>query len=231
MSTGEVTLAERVTPETVTTATATATAARRRLHYAGRLAVLVAGLWCFALGIVLTLQSGLGLGPWDVFHQGAAARVGLSFGRTSIVVGFVVLLLAWWLGLRPGIATVLNMILVGAFIDLIVALGLVPDFAGRPWLTRLAVDIAGVLVVGIGTAFYIKADLGAGPRDGLMLVLAQRAGGRVALVRAALEVTVLIVGWFLGGTLGLGTLVFAFGIGPAVALAFRLFRVTVTHHT
>lgn len=230
MSTGEVTLAERVTPETVTTPTATATAARRRLHYAGRLAVLVAGLWCFALGIVLTLQSGLGLGPWDVFHQGAAARVGLSFGRTSIVVGFVVLLLAWWLGLRPGIATVLNMILVGAFIDLIVAFGLVPDFAGRPWLTRLAVDVAGVLVVGIGTAFYIKADLGAGPRDGLMLVLAQRAGGRVALVRAALEVTVSIVGWFLGGTLGLGTLVFAFGIGPAVALAFRLFRVTVTHH-
>jgi uncharacterized membrane protein YczE len=159
--------------------------AARTLRYTGRLAVLIAGLFCFALGIVLTLHSRTGLGPWDVFHQGLANRTGLSFGGASIGVGFGILLLAWALGVRPGVATVLNMILVGAFIDLILWRGFVPDFAGRPWPLRVAVDVAGVAVVGIGSAFYIKANLGAGPRDGLMLGLARRAGGRVAPVRAA----------------------------------------------
>ncbi len=197
------------------------------LRYAGRLAVLVAGLFCFALGIVLTLKSRLGLGPWDVFHQGLAGRLGLTFGLASIGVGFAVLLLAWALGTRPGVATVLNMVLVGAFIDLIDFLGFVPDLAGQPFLARLAMDVGGVAVVGVGTAYYIKANLGAGPRDGLMLGLARRAGGRVALVRAAIELTVLAIGFLLGGTAGLGTLVFALGIGPAVAVAFRVFRVEV----
>lgn len=201
--------------------------AARALRYSGRLVVLVAGLFCFALGIVLTLQSRLGLGPWDVFHQGLSERLGLSFGLASIVVGFAVLLLAWALGTRPGVATVLNMVLVGAFIDLIDFLGFVPDLAGQPFLARLAMDVGGVAVVGVGTAYYIKANLGAGPRDGLMLGLARRAGGRVALVRAAIELTVLAIGFLLGGTAGLGTLVFALGIGPAVAVAFRVFRVEV----
>ena len=202
-------------------------AAGGRPRYAGQLAVLIAGLFCFALGIVLTLQSHLGLGPWDVFHQGLSGRLGLSFGLASIVVGFAVLLLAWALGTPPGLATVLNMILVGAFVDLILWLGFVPDLTGRPFFPRLAMDVAGVAVVGVGTAFYIKANLGAGPRDSLMLGLARRAGGRVAAVRAAIELTALTIGFLLGGTAGLGTLVFAFGIGPAVAVAFRLFRVRV----
>jgi uncharacterized membrane protein YczE len=206
---------------------ATAGAAARPRAYAGRLVVLVAGLFCFALGIVLTLQSRLGLGPWDVFHQGLASRLGLTLGLTSIGVGAVVLALAWRLGLQPGVATVLNMLLVGGFIDLINWLGFVPDVGSHPWAVRLAVDVLGVIVVGIGSALYIKADLGAGPRDGLMLVLARRAGGRVAPVRAALELTVLAGGVLLGGTAGLGTLIFALGIGPAVALAFRLFRIDV----
>lgn len=201
--------------------------AMRGLRYTGRLIVLIAGLFCFALGIVLTLQSRLGLGPWDVFHQGLANRLGLPFGRTSILVGFGVLMLAWALGIRPGVATVLNMLLVGGFIDLILWLGLVPDFAGWSWLVRLAVDVSGVAVVGIGSAFYIKANLGAGPRDGLMLGLARRAGGRVAPVRAAIELSVLAVGFLLGGKAGLGTLIFALGIGPAVSVAFRLFRIRV----
>jgi uncharacterized membrane protein YczE len=198
---------------------------RGRLGYAGRLVVLVAGLFCFASGIVLTLHSGLGLGPWDVFHQGLARHLGWTFGMTSIAVGFAVLLLAWALGMRVGVATALNMTLVGAFIDLINATGLVPYFGSHRWPVRLLVDLAGVAVVGIGSAFYIKANLGAGPRDGLMLELASRAGGRVALARWALEVSVLAIGFLLGGDVGLGTVVFAFGIGPAVALAFRLFRI------
>ena len=199
----------------------------RSLRHAGRLVVLLAGLFCFSLGIVLTLQSQLGLGPWDVLHQGIARQLGISFGMTSIGVGFGVLVLAWLLGLRVGLGTVLNMALIGAFIDLISLIGLVPDFGGRSWFPRLAVDVAGVLTVGIGSALYIKADFGAGPRDGLMLVLARRAGGRVATVRAAIELTVLAAGALLGGTVGVGTLVFALGIGPAVGLAFRVLGVGV----
>lgn len=221
---------DSMAPSTVQQGTREVAAGSRipsRLRYIGRLAVLIAGLFCFALGIVLTLQARLGLGPWDVLHQGLANRTILSFGQTSIGVGFCILVLAWALGIRPGVATVLNMLLVGAFVDLILWIGLVPDFAGRPWLLRLVVDIAGVALVGIGSAFYIKANLGAGPRDGLMLGLARRAGGRVAPVRAAIELTVLTAGFLLGGKVGLGTLIFALGIGPAVGIAFRLFRIRV----
>lgn len=193
-----------------------------------RLVTLLTGLFCFSVGIVLTLRSGLGLGPWDVLHQGLARHLPISFGVASILVGFVVLLSAWALGQRPGIGTVLNMLLVGAFIDLINWTGIVPSFAGRHWTLRLLVDVVGVAVVGLGSAWYIKARLGAGPRDGLMLVLARATGGRVAAARAALELSVLIAGFLLGGTAGIGTLVFAFGAGPAVGLSFRLLRVPAT---
>ncbi len=192
---------------------------------AGRLLVLVSGLACFSLGIVLTLRSHVGLGPWDVFHQGVSQRLGISFGTANLVVGFCILLLAWTLGARPGLGTVLNMLLVGAFVDGISASGIVPDLAGQalPW--RILMDLAGVAVVGIGTAFYIRANFGAGPRDGLMLVVSRRVGGRVSVVRGAIELAALGIGFLLGGTAGLGTLIFALGIGPAVGLAFRLFGV------
>jgi uncharacterized membrane protein YczE len=192
-----------------------------------RLALLLLGLACFSLGLVVTLQSQVGLGPWDVFHQGVSRRLGISFGTASIAVGFAILLLAWALGATPGIGSVANMALVGAFVDLYLFLGLVPDFAGRPFALRLLVDCVGVAIVGVGTALYIKANLGAGPRDGLMLTLARRSGGRVGVIRAAIELAALAVGFVLGGTAGLGTLVFALGIGPAVGVAFRVFGVKV----
>lgn len=190
-----------------------------------RFVTLLAGLFCFSAGIVLTLRSGLGLGPWDVLHQGLARHLPMSFGVASILVGFVVLVSAWALGQRPGIGTVLNMLLVGAFIDLINWTGIVPSFGDRHWAIRLLVDMIGVALVGLGSAWYIKAQLGAGPRDGLMLVLARQLGGRVGAARAALELSVLVVGYLLGGAVGIGTLVFALGAGPAVGLSFRLLRV------
>lgn len=199
----------------------------RRGGFVSRIVTLLAGLVCFSFGIVLTLHSGLGLGPWDVLHQGLARHFPMSFGAASILVGFVVLASAWALGQRPGVGTVLNMLLVGAFIDLINWTGILPSFGDRHWAVRLLVDMLGVALVGLGSAWYIKARLGAGPRDGLMLVLARQAGGRVAAARAALELSVLLVGYLLGGTVGIGTLVFAFGAGPAVGLSFRLLRVPV----
>ncbi len=195
-----------------------------------RLLTVVGGLACFSFGIMLTLQSRVGLGPWDVFHQGLANRLGLAFGTASIIVGFAILLLAWALGSRPGLATVLNMLLVGGFVNLFTAIGLVPDFGGAPLPLRIVIDIIGVLVVGFGTALYIKAKLGAGPRDGLMLSLARRTGGRVSIVRGAIELCALAIGFLLGGTAGIGTLIFALGAGPAVGLAFRLLRVEVASY-
>jgi uncharacterized membrane protein YczE len=192
---------------------------------AGRMIILIGGLACFSLGLVLTYKSHVGLGPWDVFHQGLARHLGISFGTANIVVGGCILLLAWALGARPGVATVLNMLLVGGLFDLFNALGVVPDVAGRPLALRVGVDLAGVAVVGVGTALYIKANLGAGPRDGLMLALTRRVGGRVSVVRAAIELSALGVGFLLGGTAGIGTLIFALGIGPAVGVAFRVLGV------
>lgn len=192
-------------------------------------AIVIAGCACFAFGLILTLRAHAGLSPWDVLHQGLARRLGLDFGTVNIIVSLAVLGLAWKLGARPGVGTVLNALQVGGCVNLYNALGLVPDLAGASWPARLLLDGAGILLVGIGTGFYIKGGLGAGPRDSLMVTLARRFGGRVAPVRAAIELTALLIGMLLGGAAGIGTLLFALGIGPAVTLSFRLFRLRVAH--
>lgn len=191
----------------------------------GQIALLIGGLFLFALGIVLTLRSGLGLGPWDVLHQGLSLHLPLTFGQAGILAGGLVLLLAVLLGERPGPGTIANMIMIGVFIDLILWAGWVPDLNAEGGVVRLVLDVLGVLTVGVGSALYIKAGLGAGPRDGLMLAVSRLSGRRVGVARTAIELSVLVLGWLLGGTVGLGTAVFAFGIGPAVQLAFGLFRV------
>jgi uncharacterized membrane protein YczE len=195
-----------------------------------RMAILIGGLLCFAFGIVLTLNSGVGLGSWDVFHQGLARRTGLTIGQANTIVGAFILLLAWALGARPGIATVLNMLLIGVFVDFFLRLGVVPTFVAAPLPLRVLVDVVGVAVVALGTACYIKANLGAGPRDGLMLALTRRIGWRVSVIRAAIELTVVAFGFLLGGTAGIGTLIFAFGIGPLIGVSFRLFKMDIKKH-
>jgi len=195
-----------------------------------RMTILIGGLLCFAFGIVLTLKAGVGLGSWDVFHQGLARKTGLTIGQANTIVGAFILLLAWALGSRPGVATVLNMLLIGVFVDLFLRLGIVPDLAAAPLPLRVLVDVIGVAVVALGTACYIKANLGAGPRDGLMLALTRRIGGRVSVIRAAIELTVVAFGFLLGGTAGIGTLIFAFGIGPLIGVTFRLFKMDIKKH-
>ncbi|MDQ3856320.1 MAG: hypothetical protein M3281_08025 [Chloroflexota bacterium] len=205
--------------------TAATPPASRRLTQLSSLPLLVFGLFLFALGIVLTLHSGLGLGPWDVLHQGLSEQIGLTFGQTSILVGGVLVVLTVLLGERPGLGTVLNMLLIGLFIDLIRSTGLVPYAVSHGFALRLGMDCAGVGTVGVGSALYIKAGFGAGPRDSLMLALRRLTGVRVGVARTCIEVTALVTGYLLGGTVGLGTAVFALGIGPAVDLAFRAFNV------
>jgi uncharacterized membrane protein YczE len=185
-----------------------------------RLVSLVAGLFVFALGVVFFLESRLGLPPWDVLHQGIANHTPLSFGVAIEVVGVAVLLLAWLLGAPPGVGTVANAVLVGGFVALIQPLHVAHELSGFPLAGRLALLVAGLVLFGVGTALYIGAGLGAGPRDSLMLVGARRLHTRVGVVRTAIEVTALGVGVLLGGRVGIGTVLFAALIGPSVEASF-----------
>ena len=184
-----------------------------------RLPGLLVGLVLFGVGIALMAASGLGLGPWEVLHQGIANRTGLALGTVSILVGIPVLALWWPLGERPGIGTVLNIALIGVATN--VTLPLLPRPADA--LTQLAMSVGGVLVIGMGSGLYLAADLGPGPRDGLMTGLHHRFGWSIRRARTGIELIVLVVGFLLGGTVGLGTILFAFGIGPVVQAFLRVF--------
>ena len=184
-----------------------------------RLPGLLLGLVLFGIGIAMMAQAGMGLGPWEVFHQGIARMTGLQLGTVSILLG-IPILLAWYpLGERPGVGTVVNIVLVGTATN--VALGAVPAVDGQP--QQLLLMLAGVVTIAIGSGLYLAADLGPGPRDGLMTGLHFRFGWSIRRSRTAVEVSVLILGFLLGGTVGLGTVVFALGIGPMVQVALRVF--------
>jgi uncharacterized membrane protein YczE len=185
-----------------------------------RWTALVGGLFLFAVGIVLLLESKLGLSPWDVLSQGIAKHSPLTFGNANIATALVVLVIAWALGARIGPGTVANALLIGLFIDGLLELDVVKRVSHEPLAVRGAALVGGIAVIGIASALYIGAALGAGPRDSLMLVLSRRSGLRVGIVRTALEVSVTVAGFALGGTVGIGTLAFALGIGPAVEAAF-----------
>lgn len=176
-----------------------------------RLAHLIVGLVLFGIGIGLMLQSDLGVPPWDVLHQGLARRFGMSVGVWSIIVSLGVLVL--WLPLREpyGLGTLFNAVIIGVVID-VTALVL-PEANSTG--VALVMLIGGVVLIGLASGLYIGANFGPGPRDGLMTGIARR-GPSIRLTRAVIEIAVLTAGWILGGTLGIGTLVFALGIGPLV---------------
>lgn len=179
---------------------------------------LLIGLSGYGLSMAMMVRSGLGLDPWDVFHQGLALRTGMTIGLASAVVG-VAVLLAWIpLRNRPGIGTIANVIVIAVTVD--VALLLIPTPTSLA--VRIALMLGAVLLNAFSTVLYIGAGLGPGPRDGLMTGLVVRTGRSVRLVRTTIEVSVLTVGWLLGGTVGVGTVVYAFGIGPLVQLFVRL---------
>ena len=188
---------------------------------APRLPRLLLGLVTFGLGIALRAEAGLGLGPWEAFHQGISRQTGLELGTVSILLGVPILLLWWPLGERPGIGTVLNVVLIGTSTN--VGLALLPSPPDDALLVRLAMMLGGVVVIAVGSGLYLSTDLGPGPRDGLMTGLHHRFGWSIRRARTAIEVTVLVIGWLLGGTVGLGTVVFAFGIGPLVQVTLRWF--------
>ncbi len=197
---------------------------RRSGAAARRWARLLLGLWLFAVGTFMTLESGLGLSPWDVLNDGLRRRTPLSFGAAVILVGVVLVVVTTAAGMRPGPGTITNMLLIGAFIDVLLALGITSGASTWPYWAKVVLTIAGIVLVGLGTALYIGAGLGAGPRDGLMVLVATRARVRVGVARALVEGTAFLGGALLGGSVGLGTVLFALGIGPAVDIWFRVFR-------
>jgi uncharacterized membrane protein YczE len=187
-----------------------------------RVPLLLFGLALFAGGIVALLESRLGLSPWDVLHQGLSRHTPLTFGEANIAVSTVVLASAWALGARIGVGTVANAVLVGSLVQLLTSLGAVAGLAHDPLAVRIVLLVAGLALMGVGTALYLGAGLGAGPRDSLMVVGARRTRFRIGIVRAALELCALAAGVALGGTFGVGTIAFALGIGPSVELSFWL---------
>jgi uncharacterized protein len=171
---------------------------------------------------VLIYESKLGLSPWDVLNQGVARHSPLSFGVANICISLLVLLLGWALGGKPGWGTLANAVLVGATVQGLTSIDAVTDLAHEPVGIRIVLLLAGVALIGPATAFYIAADFGAGPRDTLMLVGSRRTGQCVGIVRAVLELCALGCGIALGGTFGVGTIVFALGVGPVIEASFWL---------
>lgn len=186
-----------------------------------RLPQLIGGLFLYGIGLALMVRAGIGVAPWDVLSQGVALQTGLPFGLVTNLVGAAVLLL--WIPIRqkPGLGTVLNVLMIGTSAE--VGLWLIPVL--EELVPRVLLFAAGLLVTAIATGLYIGARFGPGPRDGLMTGIHHRWGVRIWIVRTAIEVTVLTIGWLLGGNVGVGTLAFALLIGPLVQVTLPLLRV------
>jgi uncharacterized protein len=173
------------------------------------------GLALFGLGEGLLIVSAVGASPWSVLAQGIYLNVGFSVGLITVLISVVVLILWIPLNQKPGIGTILNALIIGLMID--VCINFVPT--PENFISQLFLAIIAVFTVGLGGGIYLVANLGAGPRDGLMIGLQKKTNYPIAAVRAFLEISVMSIGWYLGGTVGVGTLLFAFGIGPCVALS------------
>ncbi|MGA5876549.1 YczE/YyaS/YitT family protein [Streptomyces cellulosae] len=188
-----------------------------------RLFQLYAGLALYGASSALLVRSGLGLEPWNVLHQGLSERTGLSMGVVLTALGALILLLWIPLRQRPGLGTVSNVLVIGAAMD--ATLAVVPD--AHNMAVRVALMVSGIVLNGAATGLYIAARFGPGPRDGLMTGLNRRTGVSVRLVRTAIEITVVVTGFLLGGTVGVGTLLYAVAIGPFAQLFLRVFAVPV----
>lgn len=187
--------------------------------FARRLAQLLLGLFLYGMGISLMVRASVGIAPWDVLTQGLSEQTGLSFGLLTNLIGLAVLLLWIPIRQRPGLGTVLNVLLIGPSAQF--GLWLFPAFEGLA--QQVPAFVAGLSVLALATGMYIGADFGPGPRDGLMTGLHRRTGWPIGVVRTGIEASVLLAGWVMGGDAGWGTLAFALAIGPMCAITMRWF--------
>ena len=184
--------------------------------------LLCFGLIIFGLGEGLLIISTIGASPWNVLHQGLALNLGLSVGTWAFLISLIVLLLWFFLDEKIGMGTILNFIIIAIMIDLTIFFCKAPEL----WINQFLLSVISVLMVGLGSGIYLIARLGPGPRDGLMTGLQKKTGFSIALIRGTIEIIVVSCGWVLGGTVGVGTLLYAMGIGPAVAFGLNLVKKT-----
>ncbi len=203
------------------------TSVRERLENPGRFAadfaLLMVALALFALAMVLSLQSDLGANSWTVFHHGISLQTPLTLGTAGIVIGLLILGASWAMGIKPGIGTVANMFFIGVWTDVYLEFELIPQASWLP--AQIAMLCGGAVLLGFATALYIKTGFGAGPRDAFMLALTRRTNVRIGFIRWGMEIAVVTIGILLGGSFGIGTLIFAVLIGPSVDFFFHLFGI------
>lgn len=185
-----------------------------------KMPLLFFGLFLYAIGVLATLYSDLGMSPWDVFHMGVVNHTPLTLGRTSQLTGLFILMISYFIGVIPGLASIFNMFFIGLFIDMVDNTGVFKTPSSL--VGKFVLLVLGILIIGWATYFYLKVQLGAGPRDGLMEGLVKKFKKPVWVIRSVIEITVLTLGYFLGGPVGIGTLITALTIGFSVQLAFRI---------
>jgi len=184
------------------------------------------GLLLTALGIIITIKANIGYAPWEVFHVGLSNTIGLSFGITTIIVGIVIVIIVTLLGEKLGLGTILSMVLTGIFADIILIINIIP--IAENLAIGIIMLIAGLFIISLGTYFYIKTAYGVGPRDNLMVVLARKTKIPVGICRIIVEFVVTVIGWLLGGMVGIGTIISVIAIGFCIQITFSLFKFDVT---
>lgn len=180
------------------------------------------GLFLYGLGIIVTMRANVGYAPWEVLHSGISQTLGVSIGLVNTAVGALIVAIVFMLGEKIGLGTIFNMFMIGLFMDLILYLDFIPLFDNF-WIGTLVL-IIGLFIISLGTYFYISSAFGAGPRDSLMVAVTRKTGLPVGLCRGILEVSVVFIGWLLGGMVGLGTVISAFAIGFCVQITFKLVK-------
>ncbi len=191
-----------------------------------RFLYLLIGLFLYALGIVITMKANLGFAPWEVFHWGIGKTIGMTIGNVSILTGLLICVIVILMGEKLGLGTILNMILIGVFIDLLISFNLIPQINGL--IPGAAMMIAGLFIISFGSYFYISSGFGAGPRDSLMVAIKRKTKLPVGLCRGMLEISVVLTGWMLGGPVGIGTVLAAFGISFCIQIVFSLMKFEAT---
>ena len=194
--------------------------------YYTRFLRLILGLFLYSLGIVFTLNAQIGYAPWEVLHTGIAKTTGISIGTASIIMGVLIVIVTISLGEKLGLGTILNMFLIGVFLDIILALRIIPTTSN--FIVGLIMLVLGLFTIALGSYFYIQSAFGAGPRDSLMVALTRKTGLPIGVCRGTMEILVVLIGWKLGGMVGIGTIISALLIGICIQTTFHLLKFNAT---
>ncbi len=195
---------------------------KKKIFHLLQLSWLMLGLFLYGVSLVFIVEGSLGISPWDVLHMGLTSYLPFTFGQIMIGAGLLCILVAYPMGVKPSLATILNMIFIGVFVDLIIHQGWIPSY--ESYVVRVIYLLIGVMGCGFATGMYISARMGTGPRDSLMMGLHKITGWRIGVVRTAIELTVVSLGFFLGGPVGIGTLIFSLCIGWATEISMNFFN-------